>query len=243
MSTSIITKPYVVAIIQARLTSSRLPKKVLAKLGKWRAIELMWARLARAKNINKFVFALPDNNENAELYRFIKSELTTDIVLGSESDVLSRYALAADNYPSDYYVRLTADCPLISPEVTDKVVELALQGSCDYVSNVEYPTYPNGFDVEVLTAGLLRRMDLEVTKPIYREHVTLAARDSESGIKNLRKKNLLSDDPMLANYRITLDTSADLSFICKLVENFGERIVDAKPDEIYAYLRGTNISV
>lgn len=144
-----------IAIIQARLTSTRLPNKVLMQLGKHTALELMYERVKRAKSLSNIVFAIPDNAANDKLADYISSILKAPLVRGSEDDVLGRYAKASALYPCASYVRLTADCPLICPEIIDLVVNKGLDDGLDYCSNTNPPTFPDGFDVEFLPTKYL----------------------------------------------------------------------------------------
>ena len=92
----------VTAIVQARLTSSRLPNKVLEKISKYSIIELIFLRLKKAKQLANIVFAIPDNVQNDPLFNYLTKELNANVFRGSEEDVLSRYKLCAEKYDSDY---------------------------------------------------------------------------------------------------------------------------------------------
>ena len=110
-----VSKPCITAFIQARLTSTRLPNKVLAKIGPWTALELMVKRLERCTSLDEIIILTPENPENDRLAEYVQLELKYPLVRGSEHDVLSRFVKAAAIYPSDYYVRLTAE---LTKEIT-----------------------------------------------------------------------------------------------------------------------------
>lgn len=161
----------ILAILQARMSSTRLPGKVLKPiLGQpmlFRQIE----RLKRAKLIDKLIVATSDEIEDDVIDRFCKQN---NIVCfrGALNDVLDRFYQAAQPYMPDYVVRLTGDCPLIDPEVIDKVIRFCIQNNYDYASNTIEPTYPDGLDVEVFSFRCLVEAWREALLPSQREHVT-----------------------------------------------------------------------
>lgn len=226
------SKPRVVAFIQARLTSTRLPNKVLAKIGSWTALELMLKRLERAEKLDKTVLLIPDTVANDPLRVYIDEELRYPVFRGSEHDVLGRFAAASKVYPADYYVRLTADCPLICPEIVDEVVNAALSLKADYQSNTNPPTFPDGFDVECVSSRALAWCENFISDPTWREHVTMGLRKSSDVPSDFRFSNLTRDGGSLAHIRLTLDNSEDLAMITRIVEGFGERSLYAGPNEI-----------
>lgn len=168
----------VVAIVQARVGSTRLPKKVLKRiLGKpmlWHVIN----RLKKAKLIDEIVVATTQREEDELIVR-LSDESGVKSFAGSEEDVLDRYYQAAKTHKADVIVRITADCPLIDPHVVDRVVKHFLDGDFDYVSNtcVEpwaacKQTYPDGLDTEVFSFNVLKNAWKEAKMQSEREHVT-----------------------------------------------------------------------
>jgi spore coat polysaccharide biosynthesis protein SpsF (cytidylyltransferase family) len=217
-------KPHVVALIQARLTSSRLPGKVLAKIGPWSIVELMSSRLKRSKSIDQIVYVVPNSSENDTLADYLKIEMSASVVRGDEHDVLGRFMLATESYPADYYVRLTADCPFVCPELVDEVVRTAITKQASYVSNTHPPSYADGFDVECISAEALRWTNEHATDKISREHVTIGFYSSSMRPKTFTLQNISFSGPSCDWMRLTVDTAADLSACNKLFEYFGDKL-------------------
>ncbi len=159
-----------IAIIQARLGSTRLPGKVLADLGGAPLLARMIERLQAAKSLAGVVVATPEGERDAPI-RALAASLGVPCFAGSEDDVLSRYAGAAASCGADPVVRLTSDCPLIDPEIVDLCVEtfLATPG-CEYLSLGG--SFPDGLDTEVIGAATLRRAHADARLRSEREHVT-----------------------------------------------------------------------
>ncbi|HEY7822477.1 MAG TPA: NTP transferase domain-containing protein, partial [Acidimicrobiia bacterium] len=143
------------AIVQARMSSSRLPGKVMLDLAGKPLIIRQLERITRAQRLSGIVIATstdPSDDPLAEL-------LTRDgyeVVRGSLDDVLGRFVQVLDEYRPTTIARITADCPLISPTVIDQVVEAFSSADVDYCSNTLVPTYPDGLDVEIVRADVLR---------------------------------------------------------------------------------------
>lgn len=131
------------------------------------------------------------------------------VVRGSHDDVLSRFALAADSYPGNWIVRITADCPLISPRVIDDVIAAALSSGADYLSNTMTPTFPDGLDVEVVRTSVLREVAALSTDPHEREHVTLGVYRRQDAYRIMN----FADDIDRSELRWTVDTPEDLEFV------------------------------
>jgi spore coat polysaccharide biosynthesis protein SpsF (cytidylyltransferase family) len=158
-------------IIQARMTSSRLPGKVMADIGGKPLLQQMLGRVRRAKTLDKIVVATttnPTDDPVAELCQRMGVELHR----GSELDVLDRFHDAANAAGATVVVRLTADCPMIDPELVDEVVRRFRQGDCDYATNAIERTYPDGLDVEVMSRAALNEAHEKARLPYEREHVT-----------------------------------------------------------------------
>jgi spore coat polysaccharide biosynthesis protein SpsF (cytidylyltransferase family) len=156
----------VVAIIQARMGSTRLPGKVLLPLGGKPMIVQMVERVKRSALVDEVCVAVPFDDRNA----FPDMDVT--YFAGSEDDVLDRYYNAAQSLGADHIVRLTADCPLIDPNVIDNVIDDYLFYEADYTSNVDPPEHPDGMDVEVFSFSMLEDAWTNATSQEDREHVT-----------------------------------------------------------------------
>ena len=166
----------VVLIIQARMTSTRLPGKVLLPIAGRPALEHTVRRAREARRIDRVGLAVSTRTEDDTLVAWA-GRLEVPVVRGSESDVLDRYAAAARAWQAGTVVRVTGDCPFIDPEVIDRVVaELAGSGAGDgdlvYASNTLRRTWPQGLDVEAFTRAALETAWAEAAEPAEREHVT-----------------------------------------------------------------------
>lgn len=163
----------VVAIIQARLGSSRLPGKVLLDLAGEPMLARVVERVQRAELIDDFVIATTNESRDDPLVELCGARGWA-VHRGSENDVLDRYHGAAKASDADVVVRITSDCPLLSADVLDRVVARFLKTpTLDYVSNTQDPrTFPRGLDVEVMSASALERAWTEDKDPAWREHVT-----------------------------------------------------------------------
>jgi spore coat polysaccharide biosynthesis protein SpsF (cytidylyltransferase family) len=212
-----VPSPVVTIVIQARLTSTRLPGKVLAQIGCYKALDLMIRRLRKARFGERIVVAVPDGERNSILCNYVQSELGLRLVVGPEDDVLSRFRRVADQFPSDYFVRLTADCPLICPEILDAVVGMAIAEKC-CASNIRPPTFADGFDVECLTSEALYWLDQFALPGPEREHVTLRMRSTVP----FRQLNFFNPSGDHSSIRLTLDTARDLEILNLVARHVGD---------------------
>jgi len=201
----------VVAILQARMGSSRLPGKVLLDLCGQPVLGWAVKRLQRARTVDKVVVATSASPEDDAVASFAV-RWRVPCFRGSEHDVLDRYYRAALEHDADVIVRVTGDDPLIDPEVVDRVVGafLECQPEVVYVSNV-HPrrTYPRGQDTEVFSMAALKRAWEEDNDPRFREHVTqYMVRHPE-----LFPSTCVENDRDLSHMRWALDTRRDLEFL------------------------------
>ncbi|MBO0843529.1 MAG: glycosyltransferase family protein [Nocardioides sp.] len=199
-------------ITQARMTSTRLPGKVLREAGGASMLEHHISRLAAAKLP---VVVATTTNVDDDPVAVLADKLGAGVVRGSEHDVLSRYALAIREYQPEIVVRVTSDCPLIDGEVIRRGVE-AWEAAGDpslYASNALERTYPRGLDFEVFSAAALLEADQKATETPHREHVTPWLYTDES-----RPKLNLPWERDASAYRITLDTPEDFEVLRTLIE-------------------------
>ncbi len=161
----------ITAIIQARMTSSRLPGKVMMDLGGMPLLEFMLRRVKQSQKIDKIVVASPEMEESQPIIDLCK-KLNVACVLGDELDVLSRYAKAAKEAEATIVVRLCSDCPLIDPGVIDETIQYFLDNDFEHVSNLDERSYPDGLDCEVFTIDSLLEADKKASHPQNREHVS-----------------------------------------------------------------------
>lgn len=207
-----------VIIVQARMTSTRLPGKVLLPVKGKPLLEYVIDRLRRVKQADELVIATTTNKTDDPIDELCR-RLDVSCFRGSEEDVLSRYYLAAKQKQADVVVRITSDCPLIDPEVVDQVISLYRQDSpkFEYVSNVGERTFPRGMDTEVFSFRALAEANHEATLPAEREHVTTFIRRNS---ERYRAANLRHKDDQ-SSHRWTVDTPEDFALIEKIIGSFG----------------------
>ncbi len=204
----------IVAIVQARLGSTRLPNKVMASLQETPLIEFLINRLSKSHLINKIVVATSTNPINDPLASFIEN-LGYQVIRGSEDDVLQRFIDAANAASADVVVRITGDCPLVDPQLVDDLVREFLHAQVDYLSNTNPPTYPDGFDIEVFSANSLKIAGKLATAIFDREHVTPFLRSHP----DFTKQNYTA--PVDSSHlRLTVDEQRDLDVVRAVVDHF-----------------------
>lgn len=207
-----------IAIIQARMGSTRFPNKVMKKINGIPLIQLLLARLSQAKHIDQIVLATSEHPQNLSMVEHVKA-LGYPVYQGSENDVLDRYYRAALPFKPDTVVRITGDCPLIDPEVVDNVVAAFKKADVDYVSNISPPSYPDGLDTEVFTFAALERASREANQLREREHVTPYIRESE----HFQKANLGHNEDC-SDERWTVDEPEDFEVVKNVFEHFHPRL-------------------
>lgn len=211
----------ILAITQARYGSTRLPAKILKKVGEETLLEIHLKRILLSKKITKLIVATT-NEDGAENIVDIAKNKSVDTYQGSIDDVLDRFYNAAITYNPDYVVRLTSDCPLIDPVEIDKVIEACIHSDNDYVSNTLNPTFPDGVDVEVFKFKALEKSFNEAELKSDREHVTpYIWRNSSFKGGCLFKSENITNDKDYSSYRLTVDTAEDFEVIKKVIENLG----------------------
>jgi spore coat polysaccharide biosynthesis protein SpsF (cytidylyltransferase family) len=204
-----------VAIVQARMGSRRLSGKVLALLGGPPVLWHVTSRVAQARTVDEGVVATSDQPGDDPIAGWCAAEGLT-CVRGPEADVLARYALAGEATGADVVVRVTADCPLLSPAVLDLVVDARSTSGADYASNTLARGFPHGLDVECLTRAALDAAAAEALDPEEREHVT-------PFVYNRPERFRLSSVAALEDWswlRWTLDTEQDLQALEAIVAAF-----------------------
>jgi len=206
------------AILQARLGSHRLPKKVLRLVNKRPIIEWQIERIHAAKSVSRLIVAIPDLTTDDELASFLLSK-GVEVFRGPEEDVLTRFLGVIDSHKEEEaFIRLTADCPLFMPEICDLVVQQFEDAQVDYLSNTLDPKLPNGCDVEVIRSESLRRLNGMNLNHKEREHVTLGIymRQQIFSCRNFLD-DLNRNDSI---HRWTIDTEEDLDFVRSIYSHF-----------------------
>lgn len=217
----------VVAIVQARMGSSRLPGKVLEVVVGQPLLGHLLDRLARVPQFDDVVVATTTHPQDERIVAFCQERGAT-YFRGSEEDVLGRYYEAAAQAQADVVVRITSDCPLMDPLVAEQVVAhfLSERSDFDYVSNTFDPSFPRGMNVEVFTFAALKRAYQEATAPEEREHVTPYI---------YRHPDLFRLGSF--QYRLTVDTSDDLQLVRQIFEALYPTHPNFSLQEIYELLR------
>lgn len=208
----------VVAIVQARMGSSRLPGKVMKLIDDKPVIELLLKRLDLSSEIDQIVVATSLDPKNIELKNHVTS-LGFDCHVGSEDDVLGRVYDAAKSFHADIVIRITGDCPFVDPGLVDLIVREFKSSSTDYVANINPPTYPDGLDVEVFNFSALEKANKEATTGFDKEHVTPFIRSSD-----LFKISNFEFEKDLSALRWTLDEPEDFVVIDKVFNYFKPNI-------------------
>jgi glutamate-1-semialdehyde 2,1-aminomutase len=203
-----------VAVIQARMGSSRLPGKVLMNLADTPALAWTTRAAQAAFGIDEVWIATSESTDDDVVARWA-GQNKIPVHRGSEHDVLARYAGAAKVSDADIVVRLTADCPFHDPSIIGQTVRLRAVTGAAYASNVDPPTWPDGLDCEVFTVEALRAAAAEATRASDREHVTTFIRNNRA---RFPAETLIAPLPHLTSERWTLDSPDDLEFLSALAE-------------------------
>jgi len=199
-------------IIQARMGSSRLPGKVLKEVKGKPMLFYVLDQTSNSKLIDKIVVATTTNPEDKAILETVKN-LGYDTFAGSEGDVLDRYYQAAKKFNFDIVVRITADCPLVDPEIIDKTIKKFQDEGADYCCNQAPPTHPDGLDVEVFTFDGLEKSWNDAKWSSEREHVTFYFNKN----KDFKLANY-ANPVDLSSLRVTVDEPEDYELVKKIIE-------------------------
>lgn len=209
-------KSKIIAVVQARMGSTRLPNKVMMPICGTPMIGILLNRLSKSQKIGKIVVATSTNSNNQLLVNYVET-LGFEVFQGDENDVLDRFYHAAEQYSPEVVVRITGDCPLVDWEVVDNVIHRFEHSNCDYATNTLPPTFPDGFDVEVFSFEALAKAFHYAKLNSEREHVT-------PYIRNHPELFILSNVSSHFDYssiRLTVDQQEDFSLLEKIAENLG----------------------
>lgn len=219
-------KVEVLCIVQARLTSSRLPNKVFKLLQGKSIIELLYERLCKSKTIDKIVFAIPDNQENSALYNYLKN-LGIEVFLGSELDVFDRFLQCGKKYNPNWVVRATCDNPLLDWTIIDKLVLRAQETNADYCSMTGYPVgivarVFKFHTFEAIDKATLTDSEIEHVTPVFYNH----PEQYDVNIENVE----------FDKFRLSVDTEEDFELMTKIYDALYEG-TPIPNDKVYVYLR------
>ncbi|MBW3000354.1 glycosyltransferase family protein [Candidatus Woesearchaeota archaeon] len=203
----------ILAIVQARMSSRRLPGKILKEIKGKPLIFYVLNQVKKSKLVDNIVLASTNKEKDALLLETVKRE-GFETFAGSEDDVLDRYYRAAKKFRGDTIVRVTGDCPLIDPEIIDKVIQGFISSDCDYASNIHPPSFPDGLDVEVFSFNALKKAWEEAKLKSEREHVTPYIWKNKDKFKIVNFVN----EKNLNKLRWTVDEEEDFILITKIIE-------------------------
>lgn len=204
----------ILAIIQARVGSTRLPKKVLLELCNKTVLEHVINRVKKTKLITDDVVATTINKEDLQIVDLCKKN-KFQVYRGSENNVLDRFYQAARLYRPQHIVRITADCPIIDPRIIDQAINLHLKNKADYTANTIELSYPDGEDVEIFTFKALKEAWQNARLASELEHVTLYIRNYAKYYKISNLKNKID----LSSHRWTIDNREDYKLLKIIFSN------------------------
>jgi spore coat polysaccharide biosynthesis protein SpsF (cytidylyltransferase family) len=232
----------VIAIVQARMGSTRLPGKVMADAGGRPMLGLLVARLRQTPGLAELLVATSDRESDDPIAKYCASE-RIPCFRGSESDVLDRFHGAARGLGASVLVRITADCPLVCPEIVGELIRAYRESGAEY--GVTSPQHAEGLDCEIFSAGALDAAWREAKKPSEREHVTPFIAADPARFRRITLASARDD----SGYRITVDEPRDLDAVRAVVAGFGDGIDRATWSQIREFLdahpevRGLNADI
>ena len=209
----------IACIIQTRMGSKRLQKKVLKSLDKkYTVLDYVVNQINSSKFFNKIIIATTNLDEDDVIEDFANQH-SLDIFRGSSEDVLDRYYQCAKYFSISTIIRITSDCPLIDPQILDKIIEIFQSNSYDYVSTTHPITFPVGIAAEIFSFDALEDAWKNAQLPSEREHVTPYFYNNKSKFRIFNFENSID----FSNIRVTLDTLDDLKFIKLVVSQINQR--------------------
>lgn len=218
----------IVAVIQGRLGSTRLPGKVLMPLGDRPMIAQIYRRLKAAAELDEVIIATADNAANRPLVEFA-NDAGLPVFAGQEEDLIDRFLEAGREFGADALLRVTADCPFVDPALADQLADHYRQqaGDIDFIATNRPASYPHGMDMEIISMTALERLWHEETDPFKREWFTLNFCDLEGNAQNnYRCRNLPASRP-LPHLRLTVDYAEDMAMAERIFAELD------RPDSIF----------
>lgn len=225
-------KTEVVAVIQARMGSTRLPQKTLAAIEGRPMLHWIVQRLKKSKSVGKIIIATTTQPEDGVIEEFAKKE-GTPVFRGSVNDIVDRIYQAAKMEGGEIVVRVTADCPLVDAKLLDEMVGIMQSRGYDFFSNVSPPTYPDGLDLEMLTMNCLERLWKSTRgDPFLSEwfRTYIVQNPDKFRIGNHSYKTDMSE------VRWTVDEKEDLEFVQRVYAEFRGKGADFWMDDLLALL-------
>jgi len=224
----------IIAAIQARFTSKRLPGKVMLELENKPVIWHIYQRLKSTPSIDNVVLSIGDADENQIIKTFAQNE-KIPIYQGSEVDVIERLYKTTEIFGGDLMIRITADCPLVDPKIVENMIQFYKKDpkKFDIITNCKKPTFPHGFDVEIYSKKILKEMNQNINDKRLREWFPVYID------KNLEKFKIhhFTNDKNLSSYRLTIDYPEDYKLIKKIFAEFYSKNKNFGMEDIICFLR------
>lgn len=220
-----------VVYLQARVGSTRLPGKVLLQINGMPMIKLQIDRILQSKEIDGLVVLIPDSSDNDALHLELKN-FGVDIFRGSENDVLQRFLDASKIFVTRNIIRITADCPLIMPDILDEMIRKFSEKNPDYLSNTLIETYPDGLDIEIFSTSSLRKLSHLDLGALDREHVTLGIYNRPDMFRLENFKSVVD----LSRQRWTVDYPDDFEFVKGVFEHYKGMEVTFGVSDVLRYI-------
>ncbi len=220
------------AVLQARMSSTRLPGKVMSQINGHPMIYWEICRISRAKLVNEIVVAISDQSSDDILAEYLES-IHQEYIRGPLDNVLGRYVKAEENYNPSAIIRLTADCPLVMPELIDQYLEIFHKSDFDYLSNTLELSYPDGLDIEIIAPGIFKKLlELNLSEE-EKEHVTLGIYSRKDKFKTYNVSNKTN----ISNFRWTVDTPDDLVFVKSIYAHFESKEMNFTFEDVLKYVK------
>lgn len=220
-----------IAILQARMSSSRLPGKVLADVAGAPMIQRQIERVLKAEQIDELIVATSIETSDDPLADFLAG-IGQKCFRGSLENVLDRFNQVLELNKFETCVRLTGDCPLSDPEVIDMVISRFKNSDADYCSNTLGRTFPRGLDVEVFKSSVINSLANESVDPLGIEHVTYGIYTNPERFKIIG----VEQNPSYAHFRWTVDTKEDLEFVRMIFKEFQIMGIDLNQTNLIHWL-------
>ncbi len=219
-------------VLQARMSSSRLPGKVMKKINDLPMIYWQIQRILRSKAVDDLVVATSTDKTDDVLVDYLKG-CSVKVYRGDLNDVLSRFLQVSLANPHDALIRLTGDCPLVMPELIDQMVREFYALDVDYLSNTLNPSYPDGLDIEIVKNGALNQLLAYGLNQKEKEHVTLGIYSRPEVFKCVNYENTKD----CSSQRWTVDYPKDFDFVQKIFSRFRGQELDFTYEQVSEYLK------
>ena len=224
----------IAAIIEARMTSTRLPDKHMLLSNGKPMIEHLINRVKRVPSLDKIVMATTVNETDEPLVA-LAQKLDISCFRGSEEDVMSRVIGAAESVDADIIVEITGDCVTIDPFLVEQTIQMFINNKCAYVSNAEISTYPGGMNTQVYSLETLKYSASMTDDPLDHEHVTLHIRRNPDLFHHIYL--VAPPDLYWPELQLTLDEQADYELLSKIIEYFGDENPDFSCKDVIDLLK------